>query len=311
MPGPVRTRAPPTCVRVAPAASATSTRQRPRPARAIRSTRPVDVLDPLVRAREHPGQVLAVVAVADRGRAGVDPARVAALADQVLLPGEGHRRRVDRLPRLAELAVALVREADVLDRGHRQRLLARGHAVAAEPGGGALGPLDDLQADRAEPELVERRGPWSRSPPPWRRRRRSAGRSRSPWLGDHQPAAVGAEGDRAFAHPLGAAVDRPQVDLGEDGAQHPLHLQFGVAGGEAAAGAAAEGDPGVGAGLACRGSARGGSSWPAGSTPRCGGSGGCRGRPWSRPAARGRRASSAPAAAAPRPAPAGAAAASP
>src|SRR6187551_3642943 len=111
--------------------------------------------DALGRAREDPGQVLAVVAVSHRRRAGVDPTRVASRADHVALPGEAHDAVVDRLTRLAELAEALVREADVLDRRHRQRLLAGSHPVAALPGGGDLGPLDDRQSDRAEAEGIE------------------------------------------------------------------------------------------------------------------------------------------------------------
>ena len=45
---------------------------------------------------------------------------------------------------------------------------------------------------------------------------------------------------------LGVGVRRAQLDLAEHRAQHPLHLQFGIAGGETAPRAAAEGDPGVG-----------------------------------------------------------------
>src|SRR4029077_17047555 len=84
----------------------------------------------------------------------VDPARVAALADQVLLPGERHRAGVDRLARLAELLGAGNRESDVVVRGPPQRLLARGPAVAAEPRGGGLGPLDDPEADRPQPQKL-------------------------------------------------------------------------------------------------------------------------------------------------------------
>src|SRR3954452_5062593 len=75
---------------------------------------------------------------------------------------------------------------------------------------------------------------------------RGAARAR---FGDHQPLLVGAEGDRAFPRPLAARLDRSQLGGLEDDPQHPLHLHFRVAGGEAATDAAAERDPGVGAGL--------------------------------------------------------------
>ncbi len=116
----------------------------------------LDVADSLGRPREHPGQVGAVVAVADRGRAGVDPARVLALADHVLVPGESLDAEVDRFAGLAELGEAAVGEANILDRGHGQRLFAGSHAVAAEPGGGDLGPLDHLHRQWPQPEAVHR-----------------------------------------------------------------------------------------------------------------------------------------------------------
>src|SRR4051794_13508349 len=65
-----------------------------------------------------------------------------------------------------------------------------------------------------------------------------------PRLGDDEAMLGRTEGDRAPRHPLRARLDRLQLDLLEHGAQYPLHLLFGVAGGEAAAGAAAEGNPG-------------------------------------------------------------------
>src|SRR3954454_16834531 len=65
-------------------------------------------------------------------------------------------------------------------------------------------------------------------------------------FGDDQTLLVGAEGDRAFARALAAGLDRPQLGRLEHDSQHPLHLHFRVAGGETAADAAAEGDPGVG-----------------------------------------------------------------
>ena len=63
-------------------------------------------------------------------------------------------------------------------------------------------------------------------------------------LATTRPCWAGLKAIAALRHPLRARLDRLQLDLLEHGAQHALHLLFGVAGGEAAAGAAAEGDPG-------------------------------------------------------------------
>ena len=116
---------------------------------------PVEVRDTLPRPNQHPTEVSAVVAVADRRRFAVDPGRVAAAFDRVALPGEGQQAGVDRVAGVAELARAAVGEADVLDRRDRQRLLAGGHPVAAEPGGGGHGFLDHRDGQRPEPEPVD------------------------------------------------------------------------------------------------------------------------------------------------------------
>jgi hypothetical protein len=72
------------------------------------------------------------------------------------LPGEWQKPGVDLVAELAELAGALVREADVLDRRDRQRLLARGHPVAAQPGCRRLGFLDHGHRDLGQAEGVDR-----------------------------------------------------------------------------------------------------------------------------------------------------------
>ena len=195
-------------------------------------TRPLQMLTPSVAARKHPAEVGAVVAVAHRGRAGVDPGRVLAAFDRVALPGEGQQAGVDRVAGVAELPAALVREADVLDRRDRQRLLARGHPVAAQPGGGRLGFLDDRHRDRgprpsrlitcdlgrdrrrlgagADDQQVGLAGRFSSigTRGPMRARGSASRPGGRPRFGDDQPALVGAEGDRAFPDPLVAVVGR-------------------------------------------------------------------------------------------------------
>ena len=120
-----------------PSSSSTSQRSRSAP-RATATARPERIVTPVARPLQHPAEVFAVVAVADRRRAGVDPRRPELVLDRVALPAERQQRGVDLGAGGAELAGAAVGEADVLDRRDRQRLLARGHAVAAEPGGGGV-----------------------------------------------------------------------------------------------------------------------------------------------------------------------------
>ncbi len=123
---------------------------------AHRDDPPAQRRHPLGRPRQHPAEVGPVIAVEDRRRAGVDPRRVLAAFDRVALPAQRQQGGVELVADGGELARAAVREADVLDRRHRQRLFARGHPVQPQPGGGGLGFLDDRHRQVGQPEPVQR-----------------------------------------------------------------------------------------------------------------------------------------------------------
>ena len=92
------------------------------------------------------------------------------------------------------------------------------------------------------------RGRWARMSRQARHSRPSASWRRSRRLDGDAGAAVGGEGDGAADDSLVGAVLGDQADPIEDGLEDDLHLVEGEAGAEATADAAAEGDPGVGAG---------------------------------------------------------------
>ena len=92
----------------------------------------------------------------------------------------------------------------------------------------------------------------------------------------------------------GAGSARLEVGAARDRAQHHALLGHRQRGAEAAADAAAERDPGVGAGLARRGSARAGTRTGRGRRPRGGAAAGCSSARRCRPARGTRRAATAP-----------------